>query len=167
MNKEEIKRTEKNLSDLTAKFCETYLNEEYQGLCKRLIEKMGRKKEVPFKRGKIEIWAAAVVYAIGSINFLFDKSFEPYITSETIHKHFGTKSSTVSAKAAQIKNMFNIWHYDPEFSTSGMTASNPFNDIVSVDGFLVPISTLPEEMQIMVRNARAEGNDIEFTTRRD
>lgn len=42
--------------------------------------KLGRKREVPFQRGKIEIWAAAVVYAIGSPNFLFDKSFEPYMS---------------------------------------------------------------------------------------
>ena len=48
---------------------------------------MGRKREVPFKRGKLEIWAAAVVQAIGSINFLFDKSFEPYITSKQINEY--------------------------------------------------------------------------------
>ncbi|MBA7561867.1 hypothetical protein ES708_03513 [subsurface metagenome] len=48
-------------------------------------------------------WVAAVVYAIGSINFLFDKSFEPYTTDEQISEYFGTKNSTVSNKARQIQ----------------------------------------------------------------
>lgn len=31
---------------------------------------MARKKDVPFLKGKIEIWAAAVIHALGSINEL-------------------------------------------------------------------------------------------------
>jgi len=36
-----------------------------------------------------------------------------------------------------------------------------------VDGFIVPIDTLPDELQQMVRDARARGEDIEFHTNRD
>lgn len=62
-----------------------------------MIQKLSRKRVCPFERSKLEIWAAAVIYTIGNINFLFDKSFEPYIKSEEIHNFFGTKSSTVGA----------------------------------------------------------------------
>ena len=126
--------------------------------------KLGRKRDIPFKIGKIEIWAAAVVYAIGSINFLFDKSFEPYITATEISEHFGTKNSTVSAKAKQIKDLFKMGYYDSEFSTQKMTESNPYNSFVMVDGFVVHISSLPEELQEVVKSERAEGRDISFTT---
>ena len=67
-------------------FCAQQLYSEYFQLCEKLILKLGRKRDVPFRSGKIEIWAAAVVYAIGSINFLFDKSFEPYLTAEQIRR---------------------------------------------------------------------------------
>ncbi len=164
MDKNDIKRREKKLLELTGEFCSQKLNDDYLELCKKLIKKMGRKREVPFKRGKLEIWAAAVIYAIGSINFLFDKSFEPYLTSQQICDYFGVNKSTVSNKAGQIRNMFRLTTFDNEFSTQHMTESNPFNDMVMVDGFIVPLSSIPEDLQKLVREERAEGRDIEFTT---
>jgi hypothetical protein len=35
---------------------------------------MSRKRNVPFLSGRMEIWTAAVIHALGSINFLFDTS---------------------------------------------------------------------------------------------
>ena len=64
------------LIEMTSGFCQECLDEEYQELCEKLIRKMARKRNVPFLSGRIDIWAAAIVYAIGSINFLFDQSFE-------------------------------------------------------------------------------------------
>ncbi len=164
MTKEEIKKCEKKLLELTGAFCAKKLDDDYFQLCEKLIKKLGRKRDVPFQRGKIEIWAAAIIYAIGSINFLFDKSFEPYMTPEQISEYFGTKNSTVSNKAKQIKDMFDLWHFSPEFSTQKMTDDNPFKKMIMVDGFIVPLDSIPEDLQEMVKEARAEGRDIEFTT---
>lgn len=55
-------------------------------------------------------------------------------------------------------------YYDSEFSTTRMKENNPFNNLVSLDGLLLPISILPPEVQEMVRNARADGLDIQLTT---
>ncbi|HOV84657.1 MAG TPA: DUF6398 domain-containing protein [Paludibacteraceae bacterium] len=149
---------------MTKAFCSEKLNDEYAQFCEKLIKKMGRKRDVPFQRGKLEIWAAAVIHAIGSINFLFDKSFEPYLTTDEINEYFGTKNSTVSSKAREIREMFRLQYYDSEFSTQRMTDSNPFNNMVMVDGFIVPLDMLPENLQQEVRAARAKGEDIEFYT---
>ena len=165
MVKQEIKQKEEKLLEMTGTFCAQKLDDDYFQLCEKLIKKLGRKKDVPFQRGKLEIWAAAVVYAIGSINFLFDKSFEPYMTAEQISEYFGTKNSTVSNKAREIKDMFDMWHFSPEFSTQRMAESNPFSQKVMVDGFIMPIDTLPDDLQQMVRETRAKGEDIEFHTR--
>jgi len=163
MTKEDIKIREKKLIEIVGAFCAQRLNDDYYQLCLKLIKKLGRKRDVPFKRGKIEIWAAAIVYSIGSINFLFDKSFEPYLTVEQISDYFGTKSSTVSNKARQIKTMFDMRYYSPEFSTQYMANRNPFNEMVMVDGFIVPLSSIPCDLQELVKQERAEGRDIEFT----
>lgn len=165
MTKQEIKQREENLLQMTKTFCSQKLDDDYLQLCEKLIKKLGRKREVPFQRGKLEIWAAAVVYAIGSINFLFDKSFEPYLTTEQINDYFGTKNSTVSNKASEIKNMFGMWHFSPEFSTQRISASNPMNQMVMIDGFIVPIESLPHDLQQEVREARTRGEDIEFHTK--
>lgn len=165
MSKADTKKREKQLLEIVGTFCTQKLDEDYFNLCEKLILKMGRKKEVPFKRGKIEIWASAVVYAIGSINFLFDKSFEPYIASDEICEYFGTKKSTVSSKASQIKSMFDLWHFDPDFSTDHMNESSPYNNMVMVDGLIVSVTSLPIEMQEIVKRERSLGRDVEFKTK--
>jgi len=167
MDKKEIKERENKLLEMTGLFCSQKLDEDYFQLTEKLIKKMGRKRDVPFKRGKLEIWAAAVIYAIGSINFLFDKSFEPYVTTQEISDYFGTNYSTVSNKAGQIRKMFNLTLFDNEFATEHMNATNPFNDFVMVDGLIVPLSSIPESLQELVRKERSKGRDIEFRTERE
>ena len=164
--KEEIKLKEEKLIELTRTFCSEKLNEEYIQLCEKLIKKMGRKREIPFMRGKLEIWAAAVIYAIGSINFLFDKSTQPYVSSQEINQFFGTNSSTVGQKASLIRDMLNMNYFDREFSTNDMKEKNPFNEMVFIDGFIMPINNLPEEYQKMVHEAPSQSQDIHFTTKK-
>lgn len=125
------------LTELTAAFCRAHINQEYETLCQKLIDKMARKRTVPFLSGRIEIWAAAVVYAIGSINFLFDKATQPYVTPDAICEHFGVSKSTVGQKAKLIRDMFKMGHYDANFSTQHMALTNPFANLTLVNGFLV------------------------------
>lgn len=165
MPKEKIKEHQEKILELTRLFCEEKLDDEYLQLCEKLINKMGRKKDVPFKRGKLDIWAAAVVHAIGTVNFLFDKSFEPFATVSDINDYFGTTASTVSQKSRNIQDMFNMSYFDAEFSTNQMNDQNPFNNMVMVDGYIVPLNSLPKEYQEMVKQARAKGEDIEFHTK--
>ncbi|HLF63950.1 MAG TPA: DUF6398 domain-containing protein [Saprospiraceae bacterium] len=164
MTKQEIQERERKLIEMTSAFCAAKLDSDYDMLCQKLIKKLGRKRDVPFQRGKPEIWAAAVVHTIGTLNFLFDKSFEPYVSMEDLNVYFGTNSSTVSNKAHEIRELLNLWHYNSEFSTQRMTQSNPFNNLVMVDGYMLPLNTLPESLQEMVREARASGKDITFHT---
>lgn len=61
--------------------------------------------------------------------------------------------------------MFKMEYYNSDFSTQNMTENNPLNDLVMVNGLIVPLSSIPEELQEMVRKERAEGRDIEFKTK--
>ena len=125
MKDEKTKIKQEKIIELTTSFCDEKLNEEYKELSIKLVEKLGIKHYVPFKRGKIEIWASAVIYALGQINFLFDKSFEPYATPDDICNYFNTKKSTVSNKAHDIRKMLNMGHFDEEFSTGALLESQP------------------------------------------
>jgi hypothetical protein len=107
------------------------------GLCKKLIDEMARKRTVPFLSGRMEIWAAAIVYALGSINFLFDKSFLPHATVDTLCSHFQVSKRTVAQKAKLIRDTFKLGYFDPEFSTERMIQNNPLARLTVVDGFLV------------------------------
>jgi hypothetical protein len=136
-DKTAIENKKEQLIEMTEKFCEKYLDEDYKNLSNKLISKMSRKRVVPFMSGKIEIWAAAVIYALGSINFLFDKSFKPYASADDICDYFGTNKSTTSQKAKIIRDMFNMGYFDQEFSTSRMQENAPFSKLRMMNGFIV------------------------------
>lgn len=112
-----IQKKMHTLIEMTAGFCDTYLDEEYKQLSEKLIRKMARKRNVPFLYGRIEIWAAAVVYALGTLNFLFDRKFEPYIAPDDICSYFRTNQSTTYQKSKKIRDMFKIRYGNEEFST--------------------------------------------------
>ncbi|OPX59048.1 MAG: hypothetical protein A4E25_01382 [Methanobacterium sp. PtaB.Bin024] len=163
MTREEIKTKEKQLLMMVGDFTRDNINEEYTELCRNLVKKLGRKHDVPFKRGKLEIWASAVVYAIGQINFLFDKSFEPYLTPDDICNYFNTKKSTVSSKAKTIRDILKLEYYDKEFSTGKMIENNPLNNFVMTEeGIIVPKSMLFEEKSVLDLLEEQNGLDKEI-----
>jgi hypothetical protein len=166
MDKEEIKQKQLQILELIKGFCDSKLNQEYYELSEKLVNKLGRKRNVPFATGKIEIWAAGVIHALGTINFLFDKSNEPYCSIDDINDFFGTKKSSSGNKSKEIRDMLKMSRLDNEFSTQSMAESNPFNSLVMVDGFITHISMLPEDLQETVKQIRAQGGDISFSTKK-
>ncbi|MBN1316779.1 MAG: hypothetical protein JXA42_14970 [Anaerolineales bacterium] len=149
--KEEIEAKSHLLIRMAAEFCDLYLNDEYRELSEKLILKMKRKRQVPFMRGTADTWAAAVIFALGQINFLFDPETEPTIKPDVIADHFGISRSTVGQKAKTIRDMFDLFYWHPEFSTAQMADSDPNKDMVVIDGFIVPISMLPPKVQAELR----------------
>jgi len=75
MDKARLTEKQQQIIALTSRFCREILkDDEYAALAEKMLLKLGRKRNVPFETGKVEIWAAAVIHALGSINFLFDFS---------------------------------------------------------------------------------------------
>lgn len=165
MEKEKIAEKQKKILDLAGSFCTQKLDEDYFQLTEKLIKKLGRKRNVPFVTGKEEIWAAAVIHALGTVNFLFDKSFEPYASVDDISNYFGTNKSTVTGKSKLIRELLKMERFGGEFATQRMEEQNPFNNLVMVNDTIYPLSALPPEYQEMVKQARKEGRDISFTTK--
>ena len=141
-DRELIKQKKEALIEMTNGFADRYLDEDYKMLCRKLIDKMSRKRKVPFISGKLEIWAAAIVYSLGQINFLFDKSFEPYVSATDLCNYFGTSQSTTSQKAKIIRDMLKMRYFDEEFTTKRMLKENPLIEFVMINGLIVPVSAV-------------------------
>jgi hypothetical protein len=73
-----------------------------------LWDKIARKRNYVITGGKKEIWASAVVYVIARVNFLFDNSSPNYLPADTICDFFGTKKSTIGARATEIEKACKI-----------------------------------------------------------
>jgi len=150
--KEKIEAIGQSLIQMTSEFCDLHLDDNYKQLAEKLVLKMKRKRQVPFLRGRINTWAAAIIYALGQINFLFDRSVEPFVEASVIPDYFSVSQSTVGQKAKVIRDMFDLYYWHPEFSTQHMHASDPYQGKVMINGFVVPISMLPPEVQEELRN---------------
>ncbi len=136
MDKEQLKERETKITEMAVEFCNQKLNDECVALCTKLIQKLGRKRTAPLQSGRLEIWAAAAVYTICSVNFMFAKSSTLYIPSTAISDYFGTSSSTVSQKSRAIKYMLKISNYfDTNFTLKEIAAKDPFLTLRMENGF--------------------------------
>jgi len=160
-----IKQKQEQLLNLVTGFCSQKLNEEYIRLADKLIDELASADPVPFLKGKLEIWAAAIIHALGSINWMFDRGNKYYTPAADINEFFGTNGSSTSNKARLIRDMLDIEQGDPDFSTQDTKDNDPLAKFVLLDGIVVPITMLPVALQEQVKKARAEGRDIEFKTR--
>ena len=135
-DKDKILQRQSEILELLRAFSSAKLNDEYFELAEKLLGKMARKRHVPFETGKVEIWAAAIVHALGMINFLFDSTQTPHVTVGEINDFFGTKQSSVGNRSKEIRDMFKLYHYHDEFTTPEMQKKNPFKKMVMINGMI-------------------------------
>jgi Domain of unknown function (DUF6398) len=95
----------------------------------------------------VRIWAAGAVYAVGRVNFLFDRSQDPHVTADELAEHLGVVKSTMVNKAALIAKALDVGMFEPDLTRVAMIERHPMAWIVQVNGFLVDARTLPEELQ--------------------
>ncbi len=137
MDKQQLIEREAKVTELAVAFCHEHLDEECAELCTKLIQKLGRKRTAPLQSGRIEIWAAASVYTICSINFMFNKTSRLNTSSYEIAEYFGASNSTISQKARFIKDLLKISNFfDPNFSLKEIADNNPFNRLKMRNGFI-------------------------------
>jgi hypothetical protein len=135
------------ISTLIDEFCLEKLNEDYSLLSKELAAKLARKRPSPLNSGRLNTWACGIVYAIGSVNFLFDKSQNPHMKADELCAWFGVATSTGANKANQIKKMMHIDHFSHEWILPGLVDKNPMAWVISVNGFNVDARSLPRNYQ--------------------
>ena len=132
---------------LTDMLCEEKLNSEYAILCRELASKLARKRPSPLIGGQAKTWACGIVYTIGSVNFLFDKSQNPDMCADDLCAWFGVATSTGGNKAKQIRDLLHINPLDEKWMLPSMVEQNPSVWMITVNGFIVDARSLPRPIQ--------------------
>lgn len=146
-SKEEKDESMAVILGLIDQFCKEHLNEEYAVLCRKLAEKLARKRPSPLLQGSPNAWASGIVRAVGGVNFLHDKSQSPYMRSTDIDHYLGTSPSSGAAKLAAIRNMFKMHQLDPNWTLPSRLDDNPMVWILQVNGFRMDVRHAPREVQ--------------------
>ncbi len=158
---EALRQQVEEILKLTDGFCAEHLDAEYGELCCKLVAELARKRPSPLLRGDLRIWAGATIYTVGSINFLFDRAQRPHMTADQLSQHLGLSKSTLAAKARRIQDLLRMVPLEPRYCRRALLADNPLAWMISVNGFLVDVRTMPPEIQ---EEARRRGLIPELPT---
>lgn len=130
-------------------YCDQHLNEEYKKLCLHTLEKLCRKRPSPLLSGRTNTWVAGIVYAIGSNNFIFDRSMPVHMSAQELVEPLGVAKSTAASKGAEIRKMLKIDRFKAEWTLESEVARNPLIWMITLNGFPVDARSLPPAMQLI------------------
>ena len=132
---------------LTDKFCIEHLNDEYAQLARKVTAVLCRKRPSPLVSGQANTWACGIIYALGFVNFLFDKSQKPYMSATDLCKGFGVSKSTGSAKSKVVRDTLNMVQLHPNWCLPSLMDDNPMAWMITVNGLIVDARHMPREVQ--------------------
>lgn len=137
---------------LTDKYSAKFLTGEYAEYCRSLADSLKEQNESPITKGKVSVWACGIIHALGMVNFLFDKNSALSIKASDLYRYFSISSSTGSAKSKLIRDMFDMFPLDPNWTLPSRLESNPLIWMLSVNGMTVDIRDMPIEAQEQAYN---------------
>jgi hypothetical protein len=133
--------------ELTDTVCKQHLNSEYADLSRGIAAKLSRKRPSPLVNGRTKTWAAGILYALGQMNFLFDKSQTPHLSADKLCALFDVSQNSASAKAKLIRDTFRMNQLDQKWTLPSRVNDNPLTWMVMVNGYIVDIRQLPRSVQ--------------------
>lgn len=142
-----MQATHDAITVLTDAFCRDHLNDEYFELARDIAAALCRKRPSPVATGQPRTWACGIVYVLGQINFLSDRSFEPHMAMADVCAGFGVGQSTASAKAQVISRALDVHRLNPKWSLPSLLEQNPLIWMAEVNGLLVDLRDMPREVQ--------------------
>lgn len=132
---------------LTDAFCAQHLHAEYRQMILHVLGALARKRPSPLLRGKENVWAAAVVHAVGRVNFLDDPTQTPHCKPKLIYAFFGIAESTGQNKSKEVRDLLGMGPFSPEWTLPSRLADNPMVWMLQVNGVTVDIRRAPMEVQ--------------------
>lgn len=141
-----MEQKNEQIKKLVTDYCNKHLDTAYLKLCTKVHQDLLKKDKTIFVRGKSEIWAAAVVWAVGGENFLGDKSFQPYATLSDVCAFFNVNPSTVGQKSRKIKDILGINIWNPKYRLPGSELGSFLDSLVMTeDGIIIPRDMLEDD----------------------
>ena len=129
------------------------LNQEYLDLAIELAAKIARKRPSPLLSGNSKTWAAGIIHALGMVNFLFDKTQSPHLSSKELCDWFDLGQSTIGGKSKAIRDMFKIYQLDPKWCLASRLDANPMAWMISINGFILDARHVTRDIQVAAYQA--------------
>lgn len=135
------------ITAITDAFAQQHLNEEYATLIRQATAALCRKRPSPLMSGRDKTWACGITHAIGMINFLFDRSQNPYMIAKDLYAEFGVGESTGQSKSKQVRDTLKMSQMDLDWCLPNRIDENPMAWLLSVNGMIIDARSAPPEVQ--------------------
>jgi hypothetical protein len=142
-----VKQVLQTIVGMTDDFCRQHLNDEYAEFCRKLAEKLARKRPTPLLLGQPKTWACGIIRTIGMVNFLDDRTTQPHMKLTAIDKALGVGESTGQGKSMEIRKTLKIRRFDMDWTLPSRMDDNPLAWMLKVDGFVMDVRHAPREVQ--------------------
>jgi len=110
---------------------------------------LARKRPSPLVNGRANSWAAGILYTLGQVNFLFDKSQSPHMRADELCKKIGVSQQTASGRAQNIRELLDISQRHPDWTLPSRVDDNPLIWILNVNGYMVDLRSMPRDAQVV------------------
>ena len=97
----------------TDAFAAAHLDDEYAALGRRMTTELARLRPSPLARGEARTWAAAIMHAVGWVNFLADPSQRPHLPTADLARLTGVGQTTLSAYLRTIRTALDLVRLEP------------------------------------------------------
>ncbi len=152
---------EKKIKQNLKNFCRDQLNKEYYNLCDDLFFDIVLENwTFDMEKYESNLWCASIVYAVGSINFLFDNSFKPFISQKDLSDYFEVDIKLMKINGRFIKNELDIKYFDDLYTTKYLNERNPFHKYIYYNDVLTPLDEFPEDIIEKVKDKRKDGAEV-------
>jgi hypothetical protein len=135
------------IAQLTDGFCAQHLNDEYRDLARLVLAALSRKRPSPLLKSREPTWAAAVLHAVGMVNFLFDPSQTPHCKATELFEHFGVSGSSGTSKSKEVRDALSMHQMSPEWTLPSQLDRNPLVWMLEINGLMVDVRHMPLEVQ--------------------
>ena len=98
-------------------------------------------------RAKPESWAAGILWTIGSVNFLSDRSFQPTMTGKELAAACGVSEATMQARCRDIRDGLDIQQLDPRWTLPSRIGDNPMTWMFETNGIILDFRDAPRDVQ--------------------
>jgi hypothetical protein len=143
----EMQKTYDSITKLTDEFCKKLLNEEYAQLIRFTTAALCRKRPSPLAKGKENTWACGIIHAVGMVNFLYDKTQTPHISSSDLYKEFGVSASASQSKSKIVRDTLRMSQFNSEWFLPSKLEDSMIPWMIMVDGYIVDARMLPRPLQ--------------------
>ncbi|WP_211251867.1 DUF6398 domain-containing protein [Desulfobacter vibrioformis] len=134
---------------ITDEVAKKNLNDEYAQTIRYATAALCRKRPSPLLKGRVESWACGITYAIGFVNFLFDRSQDPFMSAADLCAAFGVSKSTGGNKSKEVRDILKTFQRDPNWCLPSEMDNNPMVWLISVNGFMVDARNAPRQIQAL------------------